>query len=196
MRATFVETEWHGRETAHSNSLVIHRFEAHPASVGRLTNEKNGLTYALYFVTTHGKLRNKMTLQRGRGLASFIPLLFVFILLQAALWPLLVKSQLAFESLPYHEHLFLHENAHTVHDAVYGEQLTGLAAAPWSHALSEGALCFINLFVAQQGSILLPENLSALVAALSNELRLIPLADEQHTITTLFFPPPDQPPRS
>jgi len=30
VRVTFVETEWHGRETGHSNSLVIHRFDAHP----------------------------------------------------------------------------------------------------------------------------------------------------------------------
>lgn len=38
MRVTFVETEWHGRETGHSNSLVIHRFDAHPVVKSTLTH--------------------------------------------------------------------------------------------------------------------------------------------------------------
>lgn len=143
--------------------------------------------------------KEKMAWQRGRNLAPFTSWLFVLIILQTALWPLLVTSEHAFELLPYHEHLYLHENAHTVHivhEVDHHDHLGTFAAAPWSHTLGEGALCIFNLFAAQQAGILLPESLSALVAALSVHLLLIATPDEQHTITTLFFPPPDQPPRS
>ena len=30
VRVTFVDTKWHGRDTGHNYTLVIHRFDAHP----------------------------------------------------------------------------------------------------------------------------------------------------------------------
>ena len=43
VRVTFVDTKWHGRETGHSYTLVIHRFDAHPWANRGLTRGRNTL---------------------------------------------------------------------------------------------------------------------------------------------------------
>ncbi len=140
-----------------------------------------------------------MKAYRGRNLSTYISALFALILLQTTLWPALVSSERAFDALPYHNHLYLHPQAHTshdVHEENHTDHLPEIASVPWSEVLGEGALCLFSLFATHFIGILIPENLNALVAAQATYAFLIPQWTEQQFVTALYLPLPEQPPRS
>lgn len=137
-------------------------------------------------------------MNQRRGRMSILSLLFVAIMLQTILWPVVVSSASAFDTLPYHTHLYLHLHAHTqheVHNQVSAHPTYEVVGAPWAKVLADGALCQVSLVVSQRASILIPENLSALVSALANNLFLLPHAIQERFVTIPFLPLPDQPPR-
>jgi len=136
-------------------------------------------------------------MNQSRGRVHFFSWLFVAIILQTFLWPVLVSSESAFETLPYHSHLYLRLDGHTRHEVSAGDTTPTFAIAgiPWTKAIRAGALCQVTLIASYFAGILIPESLSSLVSALGHNLFLLPQTVAEQFVTALFFPPPDQPPR-